>query len=80
MNEFYNNITEPNKELRIRFGEFIKKRRDEIGLSQDDLAKMLDINSATIMKIETGRFAITIDYIEKLAIVLDFELKLIPIN
>jgi transcriptional regulator with XRE-family HTH domain len=38
---------------------------------------MMDINRSTISKIENGKFSISVDYLVRLSIFLDFELKII---
>lgn len=35
-------------------GENIKKYRNKLGLTQDDLAKKVDIKYTTLMKVESG--------------------------
>lgn len=58
-------------------GKNIRILREKKGYSQDDLAEIMDIHRSTISKIETGKFAITIDYLVKFAWYLDFEIGLI---
>ena len=65
-----------NKKFRIKIGLFIKEFREKKGYSQEQLAMMLDVNRSTISKIENGKFAISIDYLERLAFYLDFDIHL----
>ncbi len=70
----------PSKDYRIIIGNQIKLFREDKGLSKDELASLMEISSSTISKIESGKFAITIDYIERLSHLLDFKLSLIKNN
>jgi transcriptional regulator with XRE-family HTH domain len=62
---------------RENIGKHIRLLREKNGYSQDELAEIMDVHRSTISKIETGRFAISIDYLVKFAWYLDFELSLI---
>ncbi len=62
---------------REKIGKDIRSLREEKGFSQDELADIMGIHRSTISKIETGKFAITIDYLVKFAWYLGFELSLI---
>lgn len=62
---------------RSLIGDKIKLFREQKGYSQEELAERMNISSSTISKIEGGKFAITIDYIEKFSNVLDFDITLI---
>ena len=61
--------------LRIEIGEYIKSIREKKGLSQDKLSAMMNISRSTISKIENGKFAISVDYLEKFAFYLDFDVR-----
>jgi transcriptional regulator with XRE-family HTH domain len=67
------------QQYRERIGNELRAMREKKGLSQDDLAEIMDIHRATISKIETGKFAITIDYLVKFGWHLDFEIALTKI-
>ena len=62
---------------RLKIGEYIKTFREQKGFSQLDLAIMMNVSRTTISKIENGKFAITVDYLERLSKFLDFDLKLV---
>lgn len=62
--------------LRIEVGEIIKNFREQKGYSQNDLAILMKINRATISKIENGKFAISVDYLERFAWHLDFDIRI----
>lgn len=66
------------KDFRLKIGESIKNFREQKGYSQNDLAILINVSRSTISKIENGKFAITVDYIERLAEFLDFDLHLMP--
>lgn len=64
------------QENREVIGKQIRTFREEKGFSQDELAEIMEVNRSTISKVETGKFAITIDYLVKFAWYLDFNLLL----
>ena len=68
--------------------EYIQKNREDIGrqiqllrekkgLSQEQLAEIMQVNRSTISKIEGGKFSVTLDYLIKLAWYLDFNITLL---
>ncbi len=63
--------------LRHKIGGFIKNVREQKGLSQDDLSSLMDVSRSTISKIENGKFAISVDYLEKFSFYLDFDIILV---
>jgi transcriptional regulator with XRE-family HTH domain len=64
------------KAFREKIGKNIRSLREAQGLSQDELADIMQVHRSTISKVETGKFAITIDYLVKFAWYLDFEIIL----
>lgn len=62
---------------REKIGKNIRTLREEKGYSQDELAEIMEVHRSTISKIETGKFAITIDYLVKFAWYLDFDIALV---
>jgi transcriptional regulator with XRE-family HTH domain len=65
------------KDYRLKLGNKIRIVREKKGYSQEQLAIKMDINRSTISKIENGKFGITIDYLVRFSISLDFEFKVI---
>lgn len=65
------------KEYRLKLGDKIRQVRERKGYSQEQLADMMDINRSTISKIENGKFSITVDYLVRFSIFLDYEFKVI---
>ena len=65
------------QENREAIGKQIRAFREKKGFSQDKLAEIMEVNRTTISKVETGKFAITVDYLVRFAWHLDFELTLI---
>jgi len=63
-----------NREL---IGKQIRTFREKKGFSQDELAEIMEVNRSTISKVETGKFAITIDYLVKFAWYLDFNISVL---
>lgn len=65
------------KDFRQSLGDKIRVVREERGYSQDQLAKMMSINRSTISKIENGKFSITVDYLARFSLYLDYEFKIL---
>lgn len=65
------------QENREMIGKQIRTFREKKGLSQDELAEIMEVTRSTISKIETGTFAITIDYLVKFAWYLDFDIAVL---
>ena len=65
------------QENREAIGKQIRAFREKKGFSQDELAEIMDVNRSTISKVETGKFAITIDYLVKFAWYLDFNISVL---
>jgi len=61
------------QENREVIGKQIRTFREKKGFSQDEL----EVNRSTISKVETGKFAITIDYLVKFAWYLDFDISVL---
>lgn len=65
------------KDYRLKIGDKIRQVREQRGYSQEQLADLMDINRSTISKIENGKFSITVDYLVRFSIFLDYEFKVI---
>ena len=65
------------QENREVIGKHIRAFRERRGFSQDELAEIMEVNRSTISKVETGKFAITIDYLVKFAWYLDFNISVL---
>ena len=59
------------------FGARIKEIREKRGLNQEQLAELVGMESRHISRIETGRSFTTLENIEKIALALNVELKLL---
>ena len=64
---------EQSKDYRLKLGDKIRLVREKRGYSQEQLAEKMDINRSTISKIENGKFGITVDYLVRFSIFLDYE-------
>jgi transcriptional regulator with XRE-family HTH domain len=64
------------QEHRKFIGMSIRAFREKKGYSQDELAEIMKVHRSTISKVETGKFAITIDYLTRFAWHLDFNMNL----
>lgn len=62
---------------RESIGMNIRVFREKKGYSQDELAEIMEVHRSTISKVETGKFAITIDYLVKFAWYLDFDISVV---
>jgi transcriptional regulator with XRE-family HTH domain len=71
-------ILDPNPEdskvLRKEVGKAIMEIRRSKGHSQVQLAEILNISRSTLSKIENGNFAISVDYLERISRVLNFQI------
>ena len=65
------------QEQRELIGRSIRAFREKKGYSQDELSEIMEIHRSTISKVETGKFAITIDYLVKFAWYLDFNISVL---
>jgi transcriptional regulator with XRE-family HTH domain len=65
------------QENREVIGKQIQTFREKKGFSVNELAEIMEVNRSTILKVETGKFAITIDYLVKFAWYLDFNISFI---
>lgn len=61
---------------RLSIGDQVRRFREKRGYSQEELAGLMNINRSTLSKIENGRFAVTVDYLAKLAVHLNFHFEL----
>jgi len=58
-------------DIRARFGRAVRKRRQELGLSQEELADRAGIHRTYVGDVERGERNIALQNIEKLAKALD---------
>jgi transcriptional regulator with XRE-family HTH domain len=65
------------RDYRLKLGDKIRIVREQKGYSQEQLAEKMDINRSTISKIENGKFSITVDYLVRFSIFLDYEFKIV---
>ncbi len=60
-----------------QFGESIKKRRKELGITQPHLAELAGVSTNTLYKLERGQANPSLEVLGKLTEVLGMELKLV---
>ena len=65
------------REYRLKLGNKIRDVREQRDFSQEQLGKMMNTNRSTISKIENGKFSITVDYLVRFSIFLDYEFTVI---
>jgi len=70
------------KELEARkiIVSWLKQMREDKLLTQQELADLIGCDHTTVSKIESGKWAFSIDYINRLAEHLDFYIFLCPKN
>lgn len=61
-------------DFKILFGEFVRKKRIEKGLSQSDLAARMGNNYQNISRLERGETSPTLEWCYKLAAALEIEI------
>jgi transcriptional regulator with XRE-family HTH domain len=62
--------------MQKNFGQILKERRKQLGITQRHLAELAEVSYNTVYKIETGQVSPTIELLQKLIVVLGMELKL----
>lgn len=77
MNKQFRPTEQYIQENRETIGKQIRAFREKKGFSQDELSEIMEVNRSTISKVETGKFAITIDYLVKFAWYLDFNISVL---
>ncbi|MEP2668819.1 MAG: helix-turn-helix transcriptional regulator [Cyclobacteriaceae bacterium] len=65
-------------EVRRLIGDWLRQCREGKGLSQKQLADVMDLDKATIAKIENGKWAFNIDMLTRFCVALDVYLFLCP--
>ena len=63
------------KDLAIQFGLKLRKKRKELGISQDKLALLAEIDRSYAGRIERGEVNITLEKAYQLAEVLDCDVR-----
>ena len=64
-------------EKRKAMGESIRELRIAQGWTQEQLAQIAGITAANVRSIEAGKYAVNIDVLNKIAVALNAELRLI---
>lgn len=65
-----------NENVASLFGEKLKERRIELGLSQKKLAEILEMHSNNIIEMEKGRRGLTVDSLVRYCEALQMEVEL----
>lgn len=58
---------QPSVDIRVRFGLAVRKRRNELGISQEDFAEQADLHRTYVSDLERGKRNVSLENIEKLA-------------
>jgi transcriptional regulator with XRE-family HTH domain len=64
-----------NDNIKIKFGNNIKKLRNRKGLSQEKLAEISDLHRTYISSLELGKRNVALENIQKLALALDCKIS-----
>ena len=62
---------------RVKFGKHVARLRRQSMLTQEQLAAMAQLKPITVANIEDGRFNVSFDVINRIAVVLGGELKIV---
>lgn len=62
---------------RAKFGEHVSRLRSQAGWSQNELASAAGLKEVTVRNIERGAFNVPFDVLNRLAVVLGGELKIV---
>ena len=54
-------------EIKKRFGENVRAKRQAAGLSQEDLAHRIDADQAYVSRIESGQMNVTLETAQQIA-------------
>jgi len=65
----------PSEDIRIRLGKAVRKRRNELKISQEDFAELAGLHRTYISDLERGTRNISLENIEKLAKALDLSIS-----
>jgi transcriptional regulator with XRE-family HTH domain len=66
---------QPLKDIRARFGAAVRVRRNELNISQEELAERADLHRTYISDLERGKRNVSLENIEKLAKALDLTIS-----
>ena len=69
-----------NENTASLFGEKLKERRIELGLSQKKLAEILGMHSNNIIEIEKGRRGLTVDSLVRYCKALKLRVELVALS
>ena len=62
---------------RVKFGQMVARLRKQQSLTIEQLAKMADLKPITVQHIEDGTFNVPFDVLNRIAVVLGGELKIV---
>ena len=68
--------TPPNEQSQFRFGEAMKKRRAQLGITQEALAQIAEVSLRSIKALEKGTGNPTLNQLTKVFRVLGWDLEL----
>lgn len=69
-------MSKKNIDHRIEIGNRIAEIRKLRGLTQDDLSKITGLQRVNISKVETGKYNVSIDILNKVCKALEVEIKI----
>jgi len=63
------------KDVGVKFGQFVKAAREEKGLSQRELAELMDVTQTYISIVELGKRRVDLSFSRKICKVLNVDLR-----
>jgi transcriptional regulator with XRE-family HTH domain len=66
--------------MRVQIGEWLREKRKEKGLSQQELADKMWVGQDTVSKVEAGKWALSVDMLTLFCHHLDIPIKKIFAN
>lgn len=66
-------------EKRKVMGERIREMRTAQGWTQEQIAEIAGITTSNLARIEAGRYAVSLDILNKIAVALNAELRMIEV-
>ena len=70
-------MEQKDTETRVRIGKEIAARREKMGLTQKELADIVDLKSSAVSRIENGKLSVGIDMLSKIADTLNHNVELV---
>lgn len=70
-------MEQKDTETRVRIGKEIAALREKMGLTQKELADIVNLKSSAVSRIENGKLSVGIDMLSKIADTLNHNVELV---